>query len=559
MRAFPLEFPMGLADPCDPDRPRDVSRKEHVQHLLRYRTGHFVEGRRGHRVIWTLVNSELINEAAGKGFAVHSCVMKRLRGGVVDCGSVLTRAQLRDIMKDEAAVRTMVNQLTVMGRDVRSTPMQWSYEGKKLDAAVKFISWRPPWVRSRSSDGCASVESCFIKDQHCVDDQVGLGRIPSYWWTQNCRYNYAYDVQRLNITAAFVPEALVSKMDEHAHVRFAFTKNAPDLVAYMLTLRTELNMRILMPTVVPHDKEQPYLGMARMETGESTGHPHWHGFSVGKDNPGFRSVVMDAEPPGELAAHDAESQPSGDDSSVGASIAESDVEEAAGATTASAEAPEGSVRPRRSRRAAVKASMEQESPSMPQNLARRSEETESQTALEKRFWRIFGDRVSEWNPCFDDQGGVRFRWDAEVGAHDVLVDTALVDLEAVPEVDVRAPERMRLRHLLEKTLQDESNGGKLDLQPVRRLVAALVNSSARHTKHEDEPISLKKHACRVPIAVTGSRTTCCRVGVNGRCVLRRHRARAPGVRAFLATIRWSAVMSLMFCSVIWVTSTGGLV
>ena len=200
---------MGLADPCDPERPRKVSRKDHVQHLLRYRTGHFVEGRRGHRIIWTLVNSELVNEAAGKGFAVHSCVMKRLRGGVVDCGSVLTRAQLRDIMKDEAAVRTMVNQLTLMGRDVRSTPMQWSYEGKKLDAAVKFLSWRPPWVRTRSFDGSLPRESCFIKDENCVDDELGLGRIPSFWWTQNCRYNYAYDVQRLNTTAAFVREAFV--------------------------------------------------------------------------------------------------------------------------------------------------------------------------------------------------------------------------------------------------------------------------------------------------------------------------------------------------------------
>ena len=100
--------------------------------------------------------------------------MKRLRGGVIDRGAVLTRAQLREIMKDEAAVRTMVNQLTVMGRDVRSTPMQWSFEGKKLDAAVKFLSWRPPWVRARASDGSVPQESCFIKDEHCVDDDLGL-------------------------------------------------------------------------------------------------------------------------------------------------------------------------------------------------------------------------------------------------------------------------------------------------------------------------------------------------------------------------------------------------
>ena len=246
---------MGIADPCDPDRPRPVPRKDYVQHLLRYRTGHFVNGRRGHRVVWTLVNSELLAEAAGKGFAVHSGVVRRLRGGVVDGGAVLTRAGLREIMKDEAALRSIVNQLAVMGRDVRSTPMQWSYEGKKLDAAVKFLSWRPPWVRAVARDGAQQLEGAFIQDQCRVDDGLGLGRIPAFWWTQNCRYNYAYDVQRLNTSAEFVREALTSRMDEHDHVRFAFTKGSPDLVAFQLTLRTELNMRVVMPTVVPHNKE----------------------------------------------------------------------------------------------------------------------------------------------------------------------------------------------------------------------------------------------------------------------------------------------------------------
>ena len=64
-KAFPLEFPMGIGD-LHEDRPRPVSPEEHVQHLLRLRTGHIVKGERGHRVVWALVNAMLIGEAAGK-------------------------------------------------------------------------------------------------------------------------------------------------------------------------------------------------------------------------------------------------------------------------------------------------------------------------------------------------------------------------------------------------------------------------------------------------------------------------------------------------------------
>ena len=30
--------------------------------------------------------------------------------------------------------------------------MQWAYEGKKLDATVKHMSWRPPWVQAPEED-----------------------------------------------------------------------------------------------------------------------------------------------------------------------------------------------------------------------------------------------------------------------------------------------------------------------------------------------------------------------------------------------------------------------
>ena len=43
-------------------------------------------------------------------------------------------------------MRVLVSQLSNVGRDVRATSMQWAYEGKKLDSAVKHMSWVPPWV-----------------------------------------------------------------------------------------------------------------------------------------------------------------------------------------------------------------------------------------------------------------------------------------------------------------------------------------------------------------------------------------------------------------------------
>ena len=93
-KSFPLEFPMGIGGPHS-DTPRQVSPAEHVQHLLRLLSGRIVNGLRGHRLVWALVNSVLVGEAAGKGFVVHRSVMRRL-GGRVEGTSVLTRRRPRE-------------------------------------------------------------------------------------------------------------------------------------------------------------------------------------------------------------------------------------------------------------------------------------------------------------------------------------------------------------------------------------------------------------------------------------------------------------------------------
>ena len=106
-KSHPLEFPMGIADLHD-DRVLKVSPAEWVQHMLRYHTGHFVHGLRGHRVVWAMVNTLLMGEAAGKGFAVHRNVLRR-QGGRLRGAELLTKGRLREMLEDEQAVRSLVH------------------------------------------------------------------------------------------------------------------------------------------------------------------------------------------------------------------------------------------------------------------------------------------------------------------------------------------------------------------------------------------------------------------------------------------------------------------
>ena len=81
--------------------------------------------------------------------------------------------------------------------------------------------------------------------------------------------------------------------------RFRFTRDNPDLVAYMLALRTELHMRMVMPAIVPHNDLERYMAMARFETGPG-GNPHWHGFSMGAAGPKVERVEADVEGLGDV-------------------------------------------------------------------------------------------------------------------------------------------------------------------------------------------------------------------------------------------------------------------
>ena len=70
-KSFPLKFPMGVADPRQPRLRSDYSFIDAVQHLFRYRTGHFLNSNDGHRIVWALFNTALREIAKEKGHLVY--------------------------------------------------------------------------------------------------------------------------------------------------------------------------------------------------------------------------------------------------------------------------------------------------------------------------------------------------------------------------------------------------------------------------------------------------------------------------------------------------------
>ena len=84
-----------------------------------------------------------------------------------------------------------------------------------------------------------------------------------------------------------------------------------------------------------------------------------------------------------------------------------------------------------------------ESEAAPGDEGAQDAEDVSVAEKEREFWRFFKGLVSEWNPCFaeDGQQRVSFQWDENVGAHDIEVSWA-------EGVDPAAPSRARLSEVL---------------------------------------------------------------------------------------------------------------
>ena len=141
-KSFPLLYPMGVADMHD-ERDVKVSPHEYVQHMMRLPWTW--ETSQGPRLLWALVNTVLLHEARGKGFAVYKAALLR-HGWRLSSRQVLTRGQLRQFMDDNDARRGVIGQVSTHGREVRGTAAHFAHEGKKLTAAVKHLSWRQPWL-----------------------------------------------------------------------------------------------------------------------------------------------------------------------------------------------------------------------------------------------------------------------------------------------------------------------------------------------------------------------------------------------------------------------------
>ena len=142
------------------------------------------------------------------------------------------------------------------------------------------------------STGADDVPERFIAEPQGVPDHIGLGRIPSLWWTLNPKYNSLYEIHRLNVRSALGRAAVQDFDGNTSDVRIGFVKAAPDIATFMIALRTELSMRVVMPALLPSSAAQPFLSMARFETGES-GNPHFHGFAVGAGAPRVGRVQGD--------------------------------------------------------------------------------------------------------------------------------------------------------------------------------------------------------------------------------------------------------------------------
>ena len=109
-RAFPLEFPMGIGGLFDDVRDeestslRRVPARVWAQHLFRLWDGSCIHGLRGHRLVWAVMNTVLLEEARGKGYIVQRNSVGRM-GARMDPYMHVTKAQLLKVLEDEELVR----------------------------------------------------------------------------------------------------------------------------------------------------------------------------------------------------------------------------------------------------------------------------------------------------------------------------------------------------------------------------------------------------------------------------------------------------------------------
>jgi hypothetical protein len=331
----------------------------------------------------------------------------------------------------------------------------------------------------------------YLGENEIVEDSVGLNRNVAIWSTLNCPYNALHDIHRMNVDAKQGREALTSVDPILNQVRYDFIRDSPDMAATVFAVRSELNMRMVMPAVLPGEPGVPFRCMGRVEMSKN-GMPHVHLVAVGAGNPCLaHDVEDDVNTCGDVVAVGAALEPiAADDDQVAAEEASEDCGDEdveirtmhGGAVVPPSPAPHPVPR---MALALMGGGGSQEGGAGPdvdgvdgkQLLSKKEEE----------FWEFFGKRVSEWNPCFAEDGRVRYSFDRDVEAHNVEVDDG--------EDLVRSePHRMNLRGILDEYFAQLDAGEPGDLSRLRRLVSSLVQTCGRHDRHGMQAPS-RKDAC----------------------------------------------------------------
>ena len=111
-------------------------------------------------------------------------------------------------------------------------------------------------------------------------DEYGYGRIPAFWFTLNCPYNYLHELHRFH--ADDLSRRGTDRDSRRLRTQWCF--DHPDLVCFLHALRIELLVRLVMPCVVPTSATQPFQYWVRFEEGQS-GNPHAHGLCYAAGNP----------------------------------------------------------------------------------------------------------------------------------------------------------------------------------------------------------------------------------------------------------------------------------
>ena len=166
VKAFPLVFPMGVADLYQPRLRSDFTTQDAVQHLFRYCTGHLHRANDGNRATWALFNTALREASYEKGGLVHKNTHE----------TVLTKAELRTLYETR---QDLVARVSSFGAEIPTTSMHWKRESHDLEWIVRQMSWTPPWTpcdpRGTLDEHPALLEPSLRQSRVPAEEPVTVG------------------------------------------------------------------------------------------------------------------------------------------------------------------------------------------------------------------------------------------------------------------------------------------------------------------------------------------------------------------------------------------------